>query len=73
MANSIARNNRKERIRKKVTGSTERPRLTVYKSLKHLHAQQTAMKQFDLKTMDAAANPCQCAGRRPGCGAEYSC
>ena len=24
--------------------------------LKHLHAQQTAMKQFDLKTMDAAAN-----------------
>ena len=39
MANFIARNNRKERIRKKVTGSTERPRLTVYKSLKHLHAQ----------------------------------
>src|SRR4030081_3353629 len=24
--------------------------------LKHLHAQQAAMKQFDLKTMDAAAN-----------------
>jgi hypothetical protein len=24
--------------------------------LKHLHAQQTAMKQFDLKTMDTAAN-----------------
>ena len=39
MANVQSRNNRKERIRKKVTGSTERPRLTVYKSLKHLHAQ----------------------------------
>lgn len=39
MANTISRTHRKERIRKKVTGSTERPRLTVYKSLKHLHAQ----------------------------------
>lgn len=39
MANTQSRNHRKERIRKKVTGSTERPRLTVYKSLKHLHAQ----------------------------------
>ncbi len=39
MANSISRLHRKERIRKKVSGSTERPRLTVYKSLKHLHAQ----------------------------------
>lgn len=39
MANFEARNHRKERIRKKVAGSVERPRLTVYKSLKHLHAQ----------------------------------
>ena len=39
MANTIARLHRKERIRKKVAGSTERPRLTIYKSLKHLHAQ----------------------------------
>ncbi len=39
MANTESRLHRKERIRKKVSGSTERPRLTVYKSLKHLHAQ----------------------------------
>ncbi len=30
---------RKERIRKKVSGTTERPRLSVYKSLKHVIAQ----------------------------------
>jgi large subunit ribosomal protein L18 len=30
---------RKARIRKKLSGTTERPRLTVYKSLKHIYAQ----------------------------------
>ncbi len=30
---------RKARIRKKINGTTERPRLTVYKSLKHIYAQ----------------------------------
>ncbi|HAP67990.1 MAG TPA: 50S ribosomal protein L18, partial [Nitrospinae bacterium] len=30
---------RKERIRKKIKGDSERPRLTVYKSLKHIYAQ----------------------------------
>jgi large subunit ribosomal protein L18 len=39
MTQFIARANRKERIRKKLSGSPERPRLTVYKSLRHLHAQ----------------------------------
>ncbi len=39
MSNTESRLNRKARIRKKLTGTTERPRLTVYKSLKHLHAQ----------------------------------
>jgi large subunit ribosomal protein L18 len=39
MANMKSRLNRKERIRKKVTGTTERPRFTVYKSSKHVHAQ----------------------------------
>jgi large subunit ribosomal protein L18 len=34
-----ARINRKTRIRKKVSGTTERPRLSVYKSLNHLTAQ----------------------------------
>ena len=30
---------RKDRIRKKLAGTTDRPRLTVYKSLKHIYAQ----------------------------------
>ena len=30
---------RKERIRRKLSGTGERPRLTVYKSLKHIYAQ----------------------------------
>jgi large subunit ribosomal protein L18 len=34
-----AHEKRKARIRKKVNGTTERPRLTVYKSLKHVYAQ----------------------------------
>jgi large subunit ribosomal protein L18 len=33
------RQSRKDRIRKKISGTSERPRLTVYKSLKHLYAQ----------------------------------
>jgi large subunit ribosomal protein L18 len=39
MAKPNPRLHRKERIRKKVSGTTERPRLSVYKSLKHLHVQ----------------------------------
>ncbi len=34
-----AREKRKARIRKKLSGTTERPRLTVYKSLNHMYAQ----------------------------------
>jgi large subunit ribosomal protein L18 len=34
-----AREKRKQRIRKKLAGTTARPRLTVYKSLKHMYAQ----------------------------------
>lgn len=30
---------RKQRIRRKLSGTAERPRLTVYKSLKHIYAQ----------------------------------
>ncbi len=33
------REKRKVRIRKKISGTTDRPRLTVYKSLKHIYAQ----------------------------------
>jgi len=53
MANTISRNNRKERIRKKVSGSTERPRLTIYKSLKHLHAQ--VIDDSNSRTLAAAS------------------
>lgn len=34
-----ARDRRHERIRKKVMGTSVRPRLTVYRSLNHMHAQ----------------------------------
>lgn len=30
---------RKQRVRRKVSGTAERPRLTVFRSLKHIHAQ----------------------------------
>jgi large subunit ribosomal protein L18 len=35
----VARKRVKERIRKKVAGTTERPRLAVFRSLKHVYAQ----------------------------------
>jgi large subunit ribosomal protein L18 len=34
-----SRDKRKARIRRKVSGTPDRPRLTVYKSLKHMYAQ----------------------------------
>ncbi|MBW1804855.1 MAG: 50S ribosomal protein L18 [Deltaproteobacteria bacterium] len=34
-----ARLKRKKRVRKKITGTHERPRLTVYRSLRHIYAQ----------------------------------
>ena len=33
------RNRRKQRIRKKITGTPERPRLSVFRSAKHIYAQ----------------------------------
>jgi large subunit ribosomal protein L18 len=33
------REKRRARIRRKISGTSERPRLTVYKSLKHMYAQ----------------------------------
>ena len=36
---SIARIKRKQRIRKKILGSAERPRLSVFRSAKHIYAQ----------------------------------
>jgi large subunit ribosomal protein L18 len=39
MASIDARLKRKARIRRKLSGTADRPRLTVYKSLKHIYAQ----------------------------------
>ena len=35
----IARHKRQKRVRKKITGTRQRPRLSVFKSLKHIYAQ----------------------------------
>ncbi|SDP26922.1 50S ribosomal protein L18 [Desulforhopalus singaporensis] len=37
--NTVAREKRVRRIRKKITGTSERPRLRVFKSNKHIYAQ----------------------------------
>jgi len=39
MATDESRAKRKKRIRKKVSGDAERPRLTVFRSAKHIYAQ----------------------------------
>ncbi len=39
MSKRDPRLNRKERIRKKLSGTTEKPRLSIYKSLKYIYAQ----------------------------------
>jgi large subunit ribosomal protein L18 len=39
MSKLTARATRKARIRRKISGTRARPRLTVYKSLKHMYAQ----------------------------------
>ncbi len=39
MSKVTSREKRKARIRRKITGTSDRPRLTVYKSLKHMYAQ----------------------------------
>ena len=39
MSNIDSRLKRKNRIRRKVSGTSDRPRLTVYKSLNHIYAQ----------------------------------
>lgn len=39
LVKTLARERRKERIGKKIRGTPERPRLSVFRSVKHLHAQ----------------------------------
>ena len=51
---SDTRGTRKARIRKKVEGMTDRPRLSVYKSLKHIYAQ--VVNDLDGKTVAHASD-----------------
>ena len=44
---------RKRRIRKKVTGTTERPRLSVFRTAKHIYAQ--VIDDTEAKTLAAAS------------------
>ncbi len=53
MANIDPRLKRKARIRRKLSGTAERPRLTVYKSLKHIYAQ--VVDDTSGKTLAAAS------------------
>ncbi len=39
MATLVGRERRKQRIRKKISGTTAQPRLSVFRSLKHIYAQ----------------------------------
>lgn len=39
MAKLVGRERRKQRIRKKISGTTAQPRLSVFRSLKHIYAQ----------------------------------
>jgi len=45
---------RKKRIRKKISGTTEKPRLTVYKSSKHIYAQ--LIDDIERKTLLSASS-----------------
>ena len=47
------RTRRRVRVRKKITGSPERPRLTVFRSAKHIYAQ--VIDDFSGKTLAAAS------------------
>ncbi len=49
----IQRTRRKERIKHKIVGSTERPRLSVKKSLNHIYAQ--IIDDTNMKTLIAAS------------------
>jgi large subunit ribosomal protein L18 len=53
MKKKVLRQRRKDHIRKKVEGSTERPRLSVYRSLNHIYAQ--VIDDVSSKTLAAAS------------------
>jgi large subunit ribosomal protein L18 len=45
---------RKKRIRKKISGTSDKPRLTIYKSCKHIYAQ--IIDDIDMKTLLSASS-----------------
>lgn len=68
---------RKERIKKKIRGSSERPRLFVYRSLRQMYAQviddgsgntmvsdSTCLKDFKSKNMSGKISDAQMVGER---------
>jgi len=54
MAKLVGRERRKLRIRNKISGSTERPRLSVFRSGRHIYA-QVVLDGGDGKTLAAAS------------------
>ena len=51
---TIRRNRRKAGIRKRISGTPERPRLTVYRSLNHIYVQ--VIDDLDGKTLASASS-----------------
>jgi len=56
----VARKKRQSRVRKKVTGSVERPRLCVFRSTKHIYAQ--IIEDETGKTLATASTVAKAAG-----------
>ena len=55
VSKNIRRSRRRIGLRKRISGTTERPRLAVYKSLNHMHAQ--IIDDLAGKTLAAASTP----------------
>lgn len=50
----LSRQQKKKRIRKKISGTGERPRLVIFRSLKHIYAQ--IVNDYDNKTLTGASS-----------------
>ncbi len=64
---NVARKRRHLRVRKKVTGTKERPRLNVYRSLKHIYAQIVDDEQGRTLVSASSLDEAVSAGRN-SCG-----
>lgn len=58
----LSRERRHERVRKKISGSSERPRLTLYRSLRYLYAQ--IIDDFAKKTLVGVGTMAKGAGKK---------